>query len=219
MPSKKEPPKMLESVLKAIVDLKESQGSTVRNIVNQIKSNPERQTGRRNYDITSQVRRALTQGKKAGIIVNNARKYKLTTTPSKCSNLLARSHAGKRSRKSSKRRRKGRSTNKRRRRRRSDSASVSEASDHPSEASSTHGADGTVTEANRKRRSRSKKRSKRRSRRRRQEEESCDDGTDDDEDEEETRRKRPRRSESEKGSSHFRWQYVLFAKQNFCCFR
>lgn len=209
---------MLESVLKAIAELKESQGSTVRNIINQIKSNPERQTGRRNYDITSQVRRALTQGRKAGIIVNNARKYKLTTTPSKCSNLLARSHAGKRRRKSSKRKRKGRST-KRRRRRRSDSASVSEASDHPSEASSTHAADGTVTEANRKRRSRSKKRSKRRSRKRRQTEESCDDGTDDDEDEGDTRRKRPRRSESEKGSSNFTWLYVLLAKQNFYYFR
>lgn len=198
---------MLESVLKAIADLKESQGSTVRNIINHIKSNPEKQTGRRKYDITSQVRRALTQGKNAGVIVHNAKKYRLTTTPSKCSNLLARSYAGKRSKKS-RRRRKGRS--RRKKRRRSESASVSEASDHPSEGSSAQGGDGAVTEVGRRRR-RSKSRGRnRRSRRRRQQEESCDDRTDDDDDVEENSRKRPRHSDSDKGNSFYTQLPICF---------
>lgn len=181
-PSRRGPPRMLQNVVKAIADLKNTEGCTMRNIISRINTLEEKRPhSRRPKDISLQVRKALKQGTDAGVIIHSARKYKLATTPSKCSNLLARSHA-------SRRRKPRRRRSKSRRRRKSSTVSVSEASDLPSDLSTTTG--GEVTESGRKRRKRS--RSKRRRRRHRQQ--SFDEGSD--EENERGAGKRPRRNRS-----------------------
>lgn len=71
---RRKPQSMLEYVIKAISNLKDSYGSNARNIVRHINSTkrPNRKTG-----ITSQVRSALKQGARSGALVHRAGKYKL----------------------------------------------------------------------------------------------------------------------------------------------
>lgn len=192
--SGREPPKMLQNVLNAIVNLRDAEGSTVRNIVRHINTSSSDKPARRRKDITLQVRRALKQGSRAGVIVQHSRKYKLAATPSKCNNILARSYASRRRR--SRRKRRSRA---RRRRRRSEDESATDVSDLQTDASSATGAEVTEACRRKRRRSRRRKCSRRRRRKYQEEQQSLDDKSDDDDNEGGSKKRARRQSSADKG--------------------
>lgn len=75
---KKNHPRMLANVLKAIADMKDNRGSSIRKIVDQVAtSNLINKTGTKTRNVTMQVRRALRHGINTGLLVQHGGKYRL----------------------------------------------------------------------------------------------------------------------------------------------
>lgn len=150
---RKEPPSMLQNVVSAISALKDAQGSTVQSIVRQINRGASRGRIKKN-GTTIQIRKALQQGSRAGVLVHRAGKYKLASSPVIHSKDIVEAGPAARQKKPPRKRSKIK---------KSRSRSLSNPSDFPpEEGENDSDDDGEVTE-----RSRSRRRRRRRSRRRR----------------------------------------------------
>lgn len=106
--SNRKSPKMLENVINAIANLQDSDGSSLRRIVNHIHATNRRGRGRK-ADITPLVRDALAHAQETGVITKNDKKYQLVSgSRSACGHCSQKKRRRSRSRsakKSSKRRR------------------------------------------------------------------------------------------------------------------
>lgn len=75
---RKNHPRMLANVLKAIADMKDNRGSSIRKIVDQVATNNViNKNGTKPRNVTMQVRRALRHGINTGLLVQHAGKYRL----------------------------------------------------------------------------------------------------------------------------------------------
>lgn len=72
-------PRMLANVLKAIADMKDNRGSSIRKIVEQVAHGSPivNKAGKKPRNVTMQVRRALRHGVNTGLLVQHAGKYRL----------------------------------------------------------------------------------------------------------------------------------------------
>lgn len=76
---RREPPNMLQNVVTAISALKDNRGSTIQNIVRQINRGANKGRIKKNGTVI-QIRKALQQGSRAGVLVHRAGKYKLASS-------------------------------------------------------------------------------------------------------------------------------------------